>query len=287
MREARRRAPASREHVRSLLDGYAQRYLVCEASVDLQGFGNASACGGAFAFDLNAQIIQAAQGNTSAIANVVAYFKTASAGMATLLSSHDSYAGLRVANQLNDDVAKMKLAAATYLLLPGTPFIYYGEEIGMRDAASLSGDPALRTPMSWTSDAGAGLSTVTPYRALSANSTTNNVAVELADPNSMLAFYKAMLALRNGRPSLLAGSYEAAIANGTVMSFQRASGTQRTLVVINDAGASADVDVASLPAGATLTALYPSDGATATVGGDGVAHLALAAQQVRVFDVTH
>ncbi len=274
--------------VRSLLDGYAQRYLVCEATVDPQGFGNANACGGAFAFDLNESLIYAAQGDTAAIQAVAAYFKTAPPGMATLLSSHDSYAGQRAADQLGSNVAKMELAAGTYLLLPGTPFIYYGEEVGMRGSDELVGDAALRTPMSWTSDpTNAGFSTVTPYRGLSANSTTSNAAAEISDPNSVLSFYKAMLALRNGRPSLLAGTYESPVANGTVLTFQRASGTQRTLVVINYAAASANVDVAALTAGATLTALYPADNSTATVGSDGVAHLALAAQQVRVYDVSH
>ena len=274
--------------VRTLLDGYAQRYLVCEATVDPRGFGNASACGGAFAFDLNGSLIYAAQGDTTAIHAVATYFQTAPSGMATMLSNHDSFAGQRAADQLGGNVAKMALAAGTYLLLPGTPFIYYGEEVGMRGSNKLSGDPSLRTPMSWTSDAtNAGFSTATPYRLLSTNSTTSNVAAEISDPNSVLSFYKAILALRNGRPSLLSGTYESPVANGTVMSFQRASGTQRTLVVINYAAASANVDVAALPTGATLTALYPADGSTATVGSDGVAHLALAAQQVRVFDVSH
>ena len=272
--------------VRSLLDGYAQRYLVCEASADPQGFGDASACGGAFAFDLSSHIIGAAQGNTAEVPVIAHYFNSAVPGLATLLSNHDSYVGQRPADQLGNDTAKMQLAAGTYLLMPGTPFIYYGEELGMSGAATLSGDASLRTPMSWTSDTtNAGFSTATPYRALSANAASRNAAAELADPNSMLSFYKAMLALRNGRPSLLAGSYDAAVANGSVLSFQRAAGTERTLVVINYAPTSAAVDVAALPAGATLTALYPADGSTATASGSGAAHLSLAARQVRVFDV--
>ena len=272
--------------VRTLLNGYAQRYLVCEASVDPRGFGNASACGGAFAFDLNGALIGAAQGDSASIQWVANYFSSAPSGMATMLSNHDSFAGQRAADQLGNDIGKMQLAAGTYLLLPGTPFIYYGEEIGMDGAATLTGDPKLRTPMSWTSNAtNAGFSTVAPYRALSANAGSRNVAAETADPNSVLAFYKTMLALRNGRPSLLAGSYELPTANGSVMTFQRASGSQRTLVVINYGTSATSVDVASLSTGATLTALYPAGGGTISASAGGVAHVSLAAQQVRVFDV--
>ena len=53
----------------------------------------------------------------------------------------------------------------------------------------------------------AGFTTGTPYRALSANVATNNVAAQ-ADAGSILAFYKAMLALRNARPSISQGSYD-------------------------------------------------------------------------------
>ncbi len=53
--------------VRALLDLYAQRYLVCEAPADPQGFASASACGGAFAFDLNTHLIGAAQGGAADI----------------------------------------------------------------------------------------------------------------------------------------------------------------------------------------------------------------------------
>ena len=273
--------------VRALMDGYAQRYLVCEATGDPQGFAAPSACGGAFAFDLNSHLIGAAQGNAGDIQFVAAYFNTAQPGAATLLANHDSFTGNRVADQLGRDPARMKLAAASYLLLPGTPFIYYGEEIGMADNGMLDGDPRLRTPMSWTADAvTGGFTTGVPYRSLSANVVSNNVAAEVSDPNSMYGFYKTMLALRNGRPSISAGSYVGAATSGSIMTFQRASASERTLVVINYGSAAGAIDVSALPASATLSALYPADGSTATASAGGVAHVAMAAQQVRVFAVT-
>ena len=273
--------------VRTLMDGYAQRYMVCEGTGDPQGFGAPSACGSAFAFDLNAHLIGAAQGNAADVAAVAAYFNAAPPAMATLLSNHDSFAGLRAADQLGNDNAKLELAAATYLLLPGTPFIYYGEEIGMGGNAALGGDPGLRTPMSWTADTvNAGFSSVTPWRGLSANVATRNVAAEIADPTSLYAFYKTMLALRNGRPSIAAGSYEGAVASGSAMSFQRVAGAERTLVVINYGATATTLDVAGLPANTTASALVPADGSTLTASAGGVAHVTLAARQVRVFAVT-
>ena len=274
--------------VRTLMDGYAQRYLVCEATGDPQGFGAASGCGGAFAFDLEPHLLWAAfDGDAANVQAVADYFKTAQPGMATLLANHDGFTGGRVANQLGNDPLKMRLAAATYLLLPGTPFIYYGEELGMTQASTLTGDASIRTPMSWTADPGnAGFSTVLPYRDLSANSTTANVQAEVADPNSLYTFYKTMLALRNGRPSISQGSYVDAAASGSALSFQRVSGAERTLVVINYGTAAASVAVTGLPAGATLTPLLPAGGAAQSADAGGGAQVAAAAQQVQVFAVT-
>ena len=62
---------------------------------------------------------------------VADYFKTAPQSMATFASNHDIFAGVRLWDQVQGNAAQYKLAAASYLLLPGTPFIYYGEEIGM------------------------------------------------------------------------------------------------------------------------------------------------------------
>ena len=276
--------------MRSLLNGYANRYMVCEAPNDPQGFGAATACGSAFTFDLNGSIAQAASGNTSAIQAVSNYFKTAPAGMAPFASNHDSFAGQRLWDQLGGNLVQYKLAAATYLLLPGTPFIYYGEEIGMAGAASLSGDPKLRTPMSWTSDSTtAGFTTGTPYRALSANVSTQNAAAQLADPNSLLAFYKAMLALRNSRPSIAQGSYDSPFVSGQVMGYLRTfattTGSERSLVLINYGSTATTTNFGGLAANGQLTALYPAGGGTVSADAGGNASISVAAQSVQVYSV--
>ena len=136
--------------VQGVLAGYSRRFLVCEAPGQPRRYAEADSCGSAFAFGQQYDIVSAAKGDTAAIARVAAYRSTASDTLAGFASNHDGFAGERLWDQLGGDGAKMRLAAATYLLSSPTAFVYYGEEIGMAGASGLSGDPALRTPMSWT-----------------------------------------------------------------------------------------------------------------------------------------
>jgi glycosidase len=266
---------------RALMNGFDQRFLVCEGPSDPRGY--TAACGSAFAFGHNGNILAAAKGDASRIAAVADHFKTAPSSMSTMLANHDSFAGDRVYNQLNGNLAQYKLAAATYLLQPGTPFIYYGEEIGMQ-RGSQGGDPGLRTPMSWTGNAGtAGFTTGTPYRSLSGNVTTFNVQAQEADPASLLNFYKAMLALRRAHPALTGGSYEQVRVEGSVMSFQRVLAGQRVVVAINYGGSSGNASVAGLPPNSTLPQAYPTGGAALQANDSGQASVGVPAQSVRVF----
>lgn len=154
----------------------------------------------------------------------------------------------------------------------------------MAGAASLSGDPKLRTPMSWTGDRGtAGFTAGTPYRALSANVAVANVAAQQADPGSLLAHYRAMLALRNGLAPLTAGSYEAVRVDGAVMSYQRRLAGERVIVVVNYGRSAADATLADLVAGATLEDRFPAQGLDAVADGAGQAVVTMAPQSVRVF----
>ncbi|HJV60644.1 MAG TPA: alpha-amylase family glycosyl hydrolase [Albitalea sp.] len=270
--------------VRQMLAGYAQRFMVCEGPADPIGFSNA--CGSAFAFGHSNDVVAAAKGSATAVKAVSDYFTTAPATMSTMVSNHDSFAGQRLYDQVGGNLAQYRLAAATYLLQPGTPFIYYGEEVGMAGAASLSGDWKLRTPMSWSADTRtAGFTTGTPFRALSGNVAAYNVAGEAADANSLLAFYKSVIALRKSRPSLARGIYEAAASSGTVMSFQRSVAGERTLVVFNYGSSAASVALANLRAGAVLTPLMPTGGADVNATASGSASVDLPAQSFAVYAV--
>ena len=270
--------------LRALITSYAARHVVCEATTSPQVYGDPDVCGSAFAFGHGGNIVKAAQGDPEAIAAVSRYFKTAPTSMATMVSNHDIFAGERLWDQLAGDPAQYRLAAATYLLQPGTPFIYYGEEIGMAGVTSLSGDASLRTPMSWTGDRRTGGFTAgQPFRPVSPNAATHNAAAQGLDPNSLLSFYKAMLKLRNTLPSIAQGSYEAPFVSGRVMGYQRKLGSETTLVLINYAAAATRLEVSELAANGTLIPVYPAAAARLSVDRAGVADIVLPAQSVRVF----
>ena len=272
--------------VRQLVGSYQQRFMVCEGPSRPLQF--ATACGSAFAFGHQTDVIAAARGNTTAIAAVADYFATAPAGMSTMLSNHDSFAGDRLmdSSQLNGNLAQYRLAAATYLLQPGTPFIYYGEEIGMRSAQNLSGDPKLRTPMSWSGDpVRAGFTTGTPFRALSANVAAFNVQAQAAQQNSLLNWYQAVIAVRQAHPALRRGIHVSATAAGTTLSFQRQDGNQRAVVMINYGTGNALIGASGLPANGVLTSVFPPSGTNANIDAGGNVSVSVPAQSVQVFVV--
>ena len=102
----------------------------------------------------------------------------------------------------------------------------------------------------------------------------------------LLAHYKALIALRKSYPSLALGSYESPNASGSVMSYQRELGSERTLVVINyGTTAAASVALAQLPANAVLTRVWPAGGADVPADAVGNASISLAAQTAAVYRV--
>jgi glycosidase len=270
--------------LRELITRYSRRHVVCEATANPLVYGAADVCGSAFAFGHEANIVKAAKGEPQAIAAVANYFVTAPQSMATMVSNHDIFAGERLWDQVAGDMAQYRLAAATYLLQPGTPFIYYGEEIGMAGVKGLPGDAPLRTPMSWRGDAQtAGFTSSMPFRPVSPNAATHNVQAEQGDPNSLLTFYQAMLKLRNSYVSIAQGSYEAPLVQGKLMSYQRKLGPQHTLVLINYGTYTASTDIQALPARSKWLAAYPTDAPAMRADGRGALALAVPPQSVLVY----
>ena len=295
--------PESRRLTAELVRGvhrYPGRYVVCEATAEPRDYAQPQLCGGAFAFGLEKDLAPAARGDAEAIARVAAFYRTAPHTLASFVSNHDQFAGRRLWDQVAGDERAYRLAAATYLLLPGTPFIYYGEEIGMAGAKGLSGDPAIRGPYSWTGEPErAGFSTARPYRALASNQATHHLQAQLRDPASLWHFYKNVLQLRNSRVSIARGSYEWPQAEGQRMAFQRRHGHEHTLVAFNYGREAAPLVLQGVQPGQRLRVLMPAGAMTGavtaaapsaatptsasfvTVGADGA--LMLPAQSVQVF----
>ena len=271
--------------VRQALDVDHPHVVVCESPADPIGFAAPGACGSAFAFGHSEALVQAGLGDEKAIHDVADYFTHAPDTMATMVSNHDAFAGKRLFDAMGGDAARVRVAAAAYLLQPGTPYVYYGEELGMSAAATESPDGRLRGPASWT-PAG-GFTTGQPYRAASTNLATHNAEVERADPDSILAFYTAMLRLRNTHASIARGAYVAPRVDGRTMSFHRVLGSEHTVVVINYAQNAGVARLAGLPPNARLQRLYPAAPEEArTAGRDGSLNVHAAPLSVQVLLVS-
>src|SRR5207245_8418027 len=144
------------------------------------------------------------------------------------LSNHDQ---TRVLTPLGGDVARAKVAATLLLTLPGLPFIYYGEEIGMTGNKP---DPRLRTPMQWSPRPGVGFTTGTPWEAPQPDCMTTNVATQDADPRSLLNLYRRLIHLRKENEELAAGTLVPLSASSAqVAAYVRRSGSHAVLVVAN------------------------------------------------------
>ncbi len=120
---------------------------------------------------------------------------------ASFLTNHDQN---RVANSLDEELNKQKLAAFLYLTGPGTPYIYYGEEIGMTGKKP---DEHIRKPMQWSDELYSGFSSRIPWQALNDGWSKTNVALQDKDEESLLNWYRQLVHLRNKQALLREGDY--------------------------------------------------------------------------------
>ena len=153
------------------------------------------------------------------------------------LTNHDQ---TRIATVLGNDRGKLRSSAAILLTLPGTPFIYYGEEVGMQNGP-MPNDEAKRTPMPWTSTG--GFTTGTPWHSYSPGISTNNVASQMDDPHSLLTYYRDWIAARKRSPALLQGDITPLESGAQVLAFIRTSGDERALVVHNVSPSAATMSI--------------------------------------------
>ena len=147
----------------------------------------------------------------------------------------------RLAPLVDNDRAQLELLNALLFSLPGSPIIYYGDEIGMGDNIWLRDRKGLRTPMQWSADENAGLSTAHPgvlfapvidegeysYR-------TVNVANQSRNPTSLLNWTRRMIQIRKNNPAFGRGSFEILdVDNRHILAFERTYQDQRVLCLFN------------------------------------------------------
>ena len=122
----------------------------------------------------------------------------------------------RLAPLLDNSRPEIHLIHALVLSLPGSPCLYYGDEIGMGDNIWLDDRDAVRTPMQWTPDRNAGFSSADPgklylptIQSLVYNYQSVNVEAQLATSSSLLHWVRNILAVRRQHPAFGLGSYHA------------------------------------------------------------------------------
>ena len=141
-----------------------------------------------------------------------------------------------------DNVAQAKQVAAVYLTLPGNPFLYYGEELGMLGKKP---DEMIRMPFLW----GEGSKYNTTWIEDPQNASTPTLENQINDPDSMYSFYQKMIALRKTNPALSQGMYEAVdLDNDSIMAYIRGTEEQKLLVIHNFSQESQTLSLTEYPA---------------------------------------
>lgn len=147
---------------------------------------------------------------------------------ATFLSNHDQN---RVASVLNNKKNKIKQAAAILLTLPGRPFIYYGEELGM---LGVKPDENIREPFLWNDKESDNSRANWMVPSHTADSTVLNASVQASKANSILNTYKSLIKTRKESLALSKGNLTAIdFKNKSILAYGRMSKDQSVLVLHN------------------------------------------------------
>jgi maltose alpha-D-glucosyltransferase / alpha-amylase len=162
----------------------------------------------------------------------------------------------RLATLMDGDRRRIELMCGLLMSLPGSPILYYGDEIGMGDNVYLGDRNSVRTPMQWTSGVNAGFSDADPERLwlpLVSNALFGyqavNVASQQRNPTSLLNWTRRLIQIRRATRVFGRGSIEfLRPANHRVLAFTRTLGRETVLVVCNLAGTAqvAELDLSPL-----------------------------------------
>lgn len=237
--------------LRALLDSYPERYAVGETFMATPEKA-ASYCGpdrlhAAFNFEFTACPFRADR-----FLRAVQRWEAATGDRVWpnyVLSNHDiPRSATRYAH--GEDDARAKVALGLLLTLRGTPFLYYGEEIGMRDIRLkrseildppgrrywpfYKGRDGCRSPMQWDDSPQAGFSSAKPWLPIHPNYKQRNVVAQQKDASSILNFTKRLLALRKEQPALRRGGFQVISApNRDGLAYLRVYGEQVLLIGLN------------------------------------------------------
>ena len=253
----RRKSQRITHQLRNLLDGYNDRMSVGEIyamppgdpalAADYLGKGDDSIH---LAFDFSL-IFQ--PWNARKFSNCLEnwYRQIPEKGWAcNVLSNHDLFRSNSRFGRSRNYIAKSKIMAMFLLTARGTPFIYYGEEIGMTNGKIkrnqvvdplgkkfwpfFKGRDRARTPMQWNDRINAGFSESKPWLPVNQNYKHINVEAELKDPGSVLSLYKKLILLHNNSEVLQKGDFIPVIkGNKGILAFSRRYSGKELFILLN------------------------------------------------------
>lgn len=226
--------------LRALLDQYPDRAMVAEASLGgaTKYFGSGKDMfhlafnfpfgyfWGVALLGQNRKIID------DAFATAISTYP-AGAQDALVIGSHDVS---RAFTKAGGKPWRQRRVAEISMLARGTPFVYYGEELGLHDGTGVKvdGRDSARAPMPWTKATGHGFSTATPWLPFAEAADETNVESEDAAPDSMLNFYRALLAFRRGHAVWGTGEMQILdVDDPSLFAFVRKNGDEAFLVLEN------------------------------------------------------
>lgn len=158
---------------------------------------------------------------------------------APFLSNHDVG---RIAGFVNRDVNKIKLAGAMNILMSGSCFIYYGEEIGMTGSGN---DPSKRAPMYWNTARDNGTTNPPPECELPEEYPCGSLEEQMEDDTSVYNYYRQAVAIRNAIPAVARGrtTCETALNTGCVSAFRKTADCGACIILMNISQEAASVDL--------------------------------------------
>ena len=191
----------------------------------------------------------------------------------------------RLPTMLDGDQRRMRLVYSLLFALPGTPVLFYGEEIGLGDNLAAEGRLSVRVPMQWTPGPGGGFSTAdpstfpAPLAAAPFDAERVNVRDQSRDPDSLLSFFRRLVEAYRACPELAWGKVQVLDPGpdaGSVLA-HRADVDGVTVVAVHnvaDRAVTAPLPLAGLE-GVALYDVVAAEGSTETVGDDGTLAVAL------------
>jgi maltose alpha-D-glucosyltransferase/alpha-amylase len=186
----------------------------------------------------------------------------------------------RLPPMLGGDIERIKLAYSVLFSLPGTPVLFYGEEIGMGENLDAEGRFAVRTPMQWTSQPDGGFSTADPSRFAAPMAEGDfgprhvNVAGQREDTESLLSWIRLLIERYRESPELAWGQYEVIDTGEDAVLAHRCSVDDQTVFALHNFG-EMEVEVELVDVGGSYELHDLLTDGTTRASGDGHATIAL------------